>query len=340
MSQTLRTLGAGALGAFIVAIAALSVRTRRSAERRRPTPAAHTITVSATGKVTVAPDVARINLGVTATKPTVKATRQAGAKAMTDIIAALKALGIADADIETTNISLYPQYGSGPTPKVVGYQISEQVEVTVRDLDKAGDAVDAATPRARPTSTASRSSWPIRSRPERRPGGGRRGGTGQRPGDGERRPCVARRGRLDHRRDPVLTDLLRLWRAQGSRRRSRTRDPGPAGHPGPERHRHGRLRDQLTGRGAGRCRRRVPSGGAATSPVTTPADRPGRARSVSGSPPRPGRPSSMARPIRRPRSRSAPSRRWPWPASPARWRWPSSSAWPWPGILPRPAVAA
>ena len=64
---------------------------------------------------------------------------------MTDIIAAVKALGVADADIQTTNLSLYPQYGSGSAPKVVGYQISEQIEVTVRDLDKAGDVVDAAT---------------------------------------------------------------------------------------------------------------------------------------------------------------------------------------------------
>lgn len=147
MSQTLRTLGAGALGALIVAVAALSVRSGpvSGAPATGTEPAAHTITVMASGKVTVVPDVARVNLGVTITKPTVKAVREAGAKSMTDIIAALKALGIADADIKTTNLSLYPQYGSGSTPKIVGYQISEQIQVTVRDLDKAGDVVDTAT---------------------------------------------------------------------------------------------------------------------------------------------------------------------------------------------------
>lgn len=147
MSQTLRTLGAGALGALIVAVAALSVRSGpvSGAPATGTEPAAHTITVLASGKVTVVPDVARVNLGVTITKPTVKAVREAGAKSMTDIIAALKALGIADADIKTTNLSLYPQYGSGSTPKIVGYQISEQIQVTVRDLDKAGDVVDTAT---------------------------------------------------------------------------------------------------------------------------------------------------------------------------------------------------
>lgn len=145
MSQTLRTLGAGALGAFIVAVAALSVQSGPVAGAAAATPAEHTITVTANGKVTVVPDVARVNLGVTITKSTVKAVRAAGADSMTRMIAAIKALGVADADIQTTNLSLYPQYGNGSTPKIVGYQISEQIQVTVRDLDKAGDVVDAAT---------------------------------------------------------------------------------------------------------------------------------------------------------------------------------------------------
>jgi uncharacterized protein YggE len=145
-TQTLRTVGAGALGALIVAVAALSAHTGPvSGAPAIDAPAAHTITVSATGKVTVVPDVARISLGVTVNKSTVKAARDAGARAMTDIIAALKALGIADADIQTTGVSLYPQYANSSPAKVIGYQISEQVQVTVRDLDKAGDAVDAAT---------------------------------------------------------------------------------------------------------------------------------------------------------------------------------------------------
>lgn len=147
MSQTLRTLGAGAIGALIVAVAALSVRPGpvSGAPAAGTEPAPHTITVSASGKVTLVPDVARVNLGVTTSKSSVKAVREAGAKAMTDIIAALKALGIDEKDIQTTNLSLYPQYSNGTPPKVVGYQISEQVQVTVRDLDKAGDVVDTAT---------------------------------------------------------------------------------------------------------------------------------------------------------------------------------------------------
>jgi hypothetical protein len=146
MSQTLRTLGALGLGAFIVAIAALTVRGGPVSGAPASTdPATHTITVTATGKITVVPDVARVYLGVTASRSTVKAVRDAGAQAMTDIIAAVKALGVDEKDIQTTNLSLNPQYGNTSTPKVIGYQISEQVEITVRDLDKAGDVVDAAT---------------------------------------------------------------------------------------------------------------------------------------------------------------------------------------------------
>jgi uncharacterized protein len=147
MSNTLRTLGAGAIGALIVAVAVLGLRPApvAGAPATDTTPAQHTITVSGSGKVTIVPDVARITLGVTINKPTVKAVRDAAAKAMTDIIASIKGLGVADADIKTTDLSLYPQYGNGSVQKIVGYQMSEQVLVTVRDLDKAGDVVDVAT---------------------------------------------------------------------------------------------------------------------------------------------------------------------------------------------------
>ncbi len=147
MSQSLRTIGAAALGALIVAVAALSVRPGPVAgapTAGTDTPL-HTLTVSANGKVTVVPDVARVYLGVTLTKPTVKEARDAAAKAMTDVIAAIKGLGIADADIQTTGLSLSARYAEGSSTKIVGYVISEQVQVTVRDLDKAGDVVDVAT---------------------------------------------------------------------------------------------------------------------------------------------------------------------------------------------------
>ena len=181
------------------------------------------------------PDVARINLGVTATKSTVKAAREAGAKAMTDIIAALKGLGIADADIQTTNISLYPQYGNGSTPKVVGYQISEQVEVTVRDLDKAGDAVDAAT--ANGATDVNGISFeladPVKAQNDARAAAVEAARVSAQAMASAGHVTLGG-GRLDHRRhDARLADLLRRRRCR-RRRRRRHRDPGPARDAGPQ----------------------------------------------------------------------------------------------------------
>ena len=349
MSQTVRTLGAAALGAFIVAVAALSVRPGPAAGApATDAPAAHTITVSGSGKITVVPDVARIYLGVTVTKPTVKAARQAGAQAMTDIIAAVKALGVAEADIQTTNVSLNPQYGSGSAPKVVGYQISEQIEVTVRDLDKAGDVVDATT--AAGATNVNGISFeladPVKATNDARAAAVVAARTSAQ--------AMASAGNVSLGAVVSITDatqsvadLLRVWRAQGSRRDPGCRDPGPAGHPGPERHGHGRLRDQLPRRprlsapGRGPAAQ-VPSGGATHRPGHDPRRRPvpGERGASRGSPRQPAPPSSTAPPIRPPPSRFDPSRRWRWPASPARWPWSRSSGWPSPGSCPgRPWTA-
>ena len=146
MSPSIRAAGALALGALIVAIAAISVRPGPAAGA--PTtdgqPAAHTITVTGTASVTRVPDVARVGVGVGVTKTTVKAARDSAGQSMSRIIATLKAMGIDEKDIKTSSIDLSPQYNSNGT-KIVGYRMSEQLQITVRDLDKAGDVVDTAT---------------------------------------------------------------------------------------------------------------------------------------------------------------------------------------------------
>lgn len=105
----------------------------------------HTISVNGTGRVVVSPDLADLRLGVSVTKPTVKAARATAATSMTAVIAALKGLGIADKDIQTSMLSLQPVYdysNNGNPAKLTGYTLSNTVAVTVRDLDKVGDAID------------------------------------------------------------------------------------------------------------------------------------------------------------------------------------------------------
>jgi uncharacterized protein YggE len=145
MSQTAQTAGTLALGALIVAVAALAVRPGPAvgAQDTDGEPRLNTITVAGTGSVTRVPDVARVSVGVGVTKSTVKAARDAAAKSMTAIIAAIKALGIDEKDIKTISIDLSPQYNN--SSKIIGYRMSQQLQITVRDLDKAGDVVDTAT---------------------------------------------------------------------------------------------------------------------------------------------------------------------------------------------------
>lgn len=105
----------------------------------------HTIAVSGTGRVVLTPDTADLRLGVSSTARTVKAARAAAANSMTAVIASLKALGVADKDIQTTTLSLQPVYDYSANtnpPRLTGYQLANAVAVTVRDLDKVGDAID------------------------------------------------------------------------------------------------------------------------------------------------------------------------------------------------------
>jgi uncharacterized protein YggE len=105
----------------------------------------HTVTVSGNGVISVTPDVADIVIGVMAQKPTVAEAQSAAATSMTSVVAAIKKSGVADKDIVTTNVSLSPVYdysSTGAAPRLVGYQFSNTVRVTVRDTRKIAAVID------------------------------------------------------------------------------------------------------------------------------------------------------------------------------------------------------
>ena len=140
-----RWVAIGLAAGLLIAAIASPAFTPRAALAAGDTMPEHTISVSGTGRVVITPDIADLRLGVTVTKNTVKAAREANAAAMTKVIAALKALGIADKDIQTSGLSLQPVYdysSNANPPKLTGYMLTNGVAVTVRDLDKIGDAVD------------------------------------------------------------------------------------------------------------------------------------------------------------------------------------------------------
>jgi uncharacterized protein YggE len=100
------------------------------------------ITLEGIGIVTVSPDQATLSVGVQTQAATATAAQSDASRVMTKIIAAVKAAGVAAADLATEWISLQPQSdygpnGSGPS-KVTGYQASQSLQVTVRHLDRTG----------------------------------------------------------------------------------------------------------------------------------------------------------------------------------------------------------
>ena len=104
------------------------------------------INVTGQGRVYGTPDTLTLNLGVSVLRETVNAaTDEAAAKAEA-IIAALRAKGVAEIDIQTANYSIYPEYDyNGDTQRLIGYRVSNNLTVKIRDLAKAGEIIDAAT---------------------------------------------------------------------------------------------------------------------------------------------------------------------------------------------------
>jgi uncharacterized protein YggE len=132
-------------GLLAAAIAGPALGPRPALAADPTTPPEHTITVTGTGTATVSPDIADVRLGVSVSRPTVKDARSVAAARMTAVIDAVKKLGIADKDIQTTTISLQPTYdytNNGNPPRITGYNFSNGIEVTVRNLDQVGDVID------------------------------------------------------------------------------------------------------------------------------------------------------------------------------------------------------
>ena len=106
---------------------------------------ATTLNLSAYGETRVAPDMATITLGVMTEGRTAVEAMQANATRMSAVMGSLRKAGIADKDIQTSNLNLTPQYKyqENQPPLLVGYQASNNVTIVVHDLKRLGAAVDA-----------------------------------------------------------------------------------------------------------------------------------------------------------------------------------------------------
>jgi hypothetical protein len=111
-----------------------------------PAAPVRSITVVGEGKVSIKPDVAQTNIGVEVLGDTAKQASVDAEAAMTAVLAAVKAQGIADKDIQTSGFNIWaerPYTEGAPTGQVI-YHVSNTVNVTIRDLEKVGPVLDAA----------------------------------------------------------------------------------------------------------------------------------------------------------------------------------------------------
>jgi uncharacterized protein YggE len=105
------------------------------------------IVVTAEGRVDAAPDIANVSAGVTTDGMTATEALRANSEAMTAVFARLKAAGIAETDIQTSNLNINPlwsnsKFSSSGAPEISGYQATNMVTVVVRDLATLGDVLD------------------------------------------------------------------------------------------------------------------------------------------------------------------------------------------------------
>ncbi len=127
--------------ALVIAAAALAPLSAQTAERVEKL-----LTVTGEGTVVAAPDSAVIRLGVSSLGKTARAASDANAREMTVVLAAIKESGVADRDIQTTSLSLQPQYDPSKTgaARLIGLQANNQVTVQIRDVGRLPTVLDRA----------------------------------------------------------------------------------------------------------------------------------------------------------------------------------------------------
>jgi hypothetical protein len=102
------------------------------------------LNISASAEATRIPDVARISAGVVTQATDSNSALRANAQQMDKVMAAIKKSGIAERDVQTSGVSLNPQYKyeDNKAPQIVGYQASNTVNIKVRNISKLGAVLD------------------------------------------------------------------------------------------------------------------------------------------------------------------------------------------------------
>jgi uncharacterized protein YggE len=100
------------------------------------------INVAGTGQVSGTPDTATVTMGVSTNDPSAQNAMNKNAEEATALINTLKGKGVAEKDIQTTDLTVNPNFDN--KGNITGYNVSNTVTVTMHDLKNAGSIIDAA----------------------------------------------------------------------------------------------------------------------------------------------------------------------------------------------------
>ena len=127
---------------FILAAIAVTLAMPASAQQALP-PA---ISVTGEATVSVPPDQAQIDAGVTSDAKTAREASDANNAAMAKVLLALKGAGIEEKDYQTSRLSLQPQFAPSKVaeraPGIVSFRASNRVMVRIRDVAKVASVID------------------------------------------------------------------------------------------------------------------------------------------------------------------------------------------------------
>ena len=132
-----------ALAVVLGAAAVFAGIGRPGAAHGSPVPSGRGITVTGTGTATAVPDEASFSFGGQTKAATARAAQAANAARMARVVAALKGAGVAERDVQTTDVSVMPDW-SDDGSRVEGFTAHASVQAKVRRIARAGAAVDAA----------------------------------------------------------------------------------------------------------------------------------------------------------------------------------------------------
>lgn len=134
-------------GVLVVAGCSSTAQSGTTPEPSSPAPSgsavsAATISAQGLGRATGVPDTVTLQIGVQTTNASANTAIKDNATKSDQLIATFKAAGVADKDMQTSQLSVNPNYNS--TGKPDGYQVTNMLSIKVVGVDKAGPLIDQA----------------------------------------------------------------------------------------------------------------------------------------------------------------------------------------------------